>query len=172
MIGNGGSLAENPINPETAIFRVHPVYTSYVVSEEGHVLSLLTGKFLSPQVNSQTGYIQFGIRKDGDTVLKSGHRLVAEAFLGLSELEVNHKDKNRKNNCIDNLEYVTSSENTIHSRMGKKRFVFSNSEGHFYIKIVRKGYGLIPGGKVFVDKEEAYDKAKELYNQHFGVYPW
>lgn len=172
MTGSGGNLADNIINTKDILFRVHPIFTSYVISNKGHVLSLLSGKFLEPQKNIQTNYLQFGIRKDGDTVLKAGHRLVTEAFLGLSELEVNHKDKNRQNNSLDNLEYVTSSENTIHSRMGKKRFVFSNSEGHFYIKIVRKGYGLIAGGKIFTDKEDAYDKAKELYNQHFGVYPW
>ena len=45
------------------------------------------------------------------------HRLVAEAFISNPEdkREVNHKDGNRLNNCADNLEWVTRSENQIHS---------------------------------------------------------
>ena len=46
------------------------------------------------------------------------HRLVARVFLPETykpELTVNHKDGNRFNNCVDNLEWVTSSENEKHS---------------------------------------------------------
>lgn len=45
------------------------------------------------------------------------HRLVADAFLvkPIGCTEVNHKDGNRANNCLDNLEWVTSSGNTDHA---------------------------------------------------------
>ena len=53
------------------------------------------------------------------------HRLVAEAFLDnfSKELEVNHKDGNKQNNTIDNLEMLTRSENIKHSYevLGRKR---------------------------------------------------
>lgn len=42
------------------------------------------------------------------------HRLVLEAFIGESPLPVNHKDSNPKNNCLENLEYVTQRENVTH----------------------------------------------------------
>ena len=52
------------------------------------------------------------------------HRLVAEMFIGKCPigLEVNHKDSNRENNVVENLEYMTRSENLQHAsqklRMG------------------------------------------------------
>ena len=41
-------------------------------------------------------------------------RLVALSFLGKSGLQVNHKDGNKQNNCLDNLELVTASANALH----------------------------------------------------------
>ena len=42
------------------------------------------------------------------------HRLVAMAFFGESDLTVNHKDGNKENNSIENLEYCTLKEQNIH----------------------------------------------------------
>ena len=43
------------------------------------------------------------------------HRLVAQAFIPNEKEEVNHKDGNKHNNNLDNLEWVTRSENTLHA---------------------------------------------------------
>ena len=45
------------------------------------------------------------------------HRLVAQAFIGaLGEKQVNHKDLNKQNNFVENLEIVTAKENNYHFR--------------------------------------------------------
>lgn len=51
------------------------------------------------------------------------HRLIAACFLGpIDGYEINHKDRNTHNCCVENLERVTSSENTRHYYKHKKEF--------------------------------------------------
>jgi len=63
----------------------------------------------------------------GKRVTLLAHRMVAETFLkNQNNLPcVNHKDGNKQNNCVNNLEWVSYSENTKHSYdtgLLKKRF--------------------------------------------------
>ncbi|CAK9112039.1 unnamed protein product [Durusdinium trenchii] len=87
----------------------------------------LPGRFVSSlgRIKRKDGRISKGHRRrDGycyfqpfhDCTIRV-HRLVARAFLGpppSPEHEVNHKDLDRGNNAVDNLEYVTHSENLAH----------------------------------------------------------
>jgi hypothetical protein len=61
------------------------------------------------------GYKHVAFKHNGKHKTFLLHRLVAEAFLGASKLQVNHKDGNKLNNSIDNLEYCTASENVKHA---------------------------------------------------------
>ena len=60
------------------------------------------------------GYLYVGLSKDAQSKKHLIHRLVIAAFVGESSMEVNHKDGNKSNNHISNLEYCTSSENNLH----------------------------------------------------------
>jgi hypothetical protein len=64
-------------------------------------------------VNVLQGYLTYESNKKKFLV----HRLVAETYLeNLDNLQiVNHKDCNKSNNCVENLEWVTRSENGIHA---------------------------------------------------------
>lgn len=63
------------------------------------------------------GYICVTLIKNGKTKFTGIHRLIASAFIPNPENkpEVNHKDGNKHNNSIDNLEWNTSSENKKHA---------------------------------------------------------
>jgi hypothetical protein len=63
------------------------------------------------------GYKVVSVQHDKQTVTRLVHRLVAEAFFGLppADYEVNHKDSDKSNNRLENLEYVTRSENLQHA---------------------------------------------------------
>lgn len=63
------------------------------------------------------GYWIVGLRKNKSQKMWKVHRLVAIAFIPNPEnkLQVNHKDTNKLNNHVDNLEWSTSGENMQHA---------------------------------------------------------
>lgn len=64
------------------------------------------------------GYPQIALYKNGEKKRFKVHRLVASAFLPnpLNLPQVNHKDGNKGNNNVKNLEWVTQSQNMKHAR--------------------------------------------------------
>ena len=78
----------------------------------------ITGRILKP-VNNGIGYFQINLLRDGKTLKKYIHVLVAEHFLekpnNIDFYEVNHIDHIKYNNTVENLEYVTKSENMLKS---------------------------------------------------------
>ena len=89
--------------------------TNYEVSEDGRVRNKATKKELKLQ--NQNGYLHCTLAIDKKPKRFRVHRLVALAFLkNLDNKEfVNHIDGNRTNNCVNNLEWVTPSENSLHA---------------------------------------------------------
>lgn len=76
---------------------------------------LMRPRLLTQQM-TKDGYFRVEISKQGKQKRFAVHRLVADAFIPNpdSKPQVNHIDSNRGNNRVENLEWVTSSENTIH----------------------------------------------------------
>lgn len=90
----------------------------YMVSNLGSVRSLHnrnTKDLILKYGVSGSGYAIVTLCKGENRYTRTIHRLVAEAFLGESKLVVNHKDGNKLNNRLDNLEYVTRSQNILHA---------------------------------------------------------
>lgn len=91
----------------------------FMISSKGRIYSKRSSKILKQTVG-KTGYFTLATRiggRKGLAVCFKIHRLVAEAFIPVPEgkVEVNHKDGNKLNNSVDNLEWVTRSENALHA---------------------------------------------------------
>lgn len=96
----------------------------YEVSSEGQVRSVVirgvSGKPRGKELRCNTnrkGYKWFRIEfLDGNNKRQYLHRVVALAFLGPCPegMQVNHRDGNKLNNAVENLEYVTCGENIRH----------------------------------------------------------
>ena len=83
----------------------------YAVTEDGKVWSYGSNKWLSP-LNSR-GYCRVQLCKGGKVTAYLIHRLVAEAYLSnpLNLPHVNHKDENKANNSVANLEWCSVDYN-------------------------------------------------------------
>jgi hypothetical protein len=66
---------------------------------------------------NRVGYLAVGLHKNGKRVMFYTHRLVAQAFIKnpRNKVQINHKDGNKQNNKVSNLEWVTPKENTQHA---------------------------------------------------------
>lgn len=88
----------------------------YEITEDGKVYSLKRNIFLKPRL-SMDGYNRVCLCNDKFRREYRVARLVAETFLEkpIDKTQVNHKDYNRQNDTMDNLEWVTDYENTYYS---------------------------------------------------------
>ena len=88
----------------------------YEVSNEGDIRNIKTGRILRQQLNAR-GYPTLTVRKDKQQLTKTVHRIIADSFFDgdHDELDVNHKDGNKTNNYVSNLEWCTRQENIRHA---------------------------------------------------------
>lgn len=90
----------------------------YEISSTGILRNIKTGKIVRGYVE-KNGYVRVRIENKAlsGVVRTTIHRLVAEAFIPNPEgkTQVNHKDLDKQNNDVSNLEWVTGSENMKHA---------------------------------------------------------
>ena len=108
------------------MWRAIPSYEGlYEVSTDGRIRSVdrisphghrLKGKELK-QISHSAGYLTVFLSKDGKPLPHLVHRLVAETFIdnpdGLGF--INHKDEDKHNNNVDNLEWCTKQYNNTYN---------------------------------------------------------
>ena len=90
-------------------------YENYLIYDDGNVFNKNTNKMLSGSIG-ENGYKYYRLSKNGKKQMFYAHRLVAEAFLDNpdNKPEVNHKNLDKTNNHVSNLEWVTRVENCHH----------------------------------------------------------
>lgn len=103
----------------------------YKVNENGQVMSCKTGRIKATKKNNRD-YTQIHLYKDGHDHMKLVHRVVADAFIPNPNQykQINHKDEDKNNNHVSNLEWCTNLYNR-HYGTGYQRSV----EKHDYQKI-------------------------------------
>ena len=107
---------------------------AYQISNHGRVKNVTRNRILRLEITYR-GYCRIMLSKQNVTSRYFVHRLVAGAFLMNPENKaiVNHKDGNKQNNRLENLEWATASENTQHYyavikpaiRMPEPEYVFA-----------------------------------------------
>ena len=92
-------------------------FPGYLISNQGDVKNKKTGYIKKPSVGKR-GYVVFSMKNEGKFYLRTQHIMLARTFIPnpLNKPYVNHKDGNKQNNSIDNLEWVTGRENLLHAR--------------------------------------------------------
>ena len=141
----------------------------YAVDEDGNVWSKnyrKTGRTqkLKPSLSSN-GYSMVILSKGGKKKGKTVHRLVAQAFLPdfCEELDVDHIDIDKTNNCLSNLRMVTTQQNAFNTK----------AKGYHWSKTTQKWLAQIcKDGKLHhlgyflkeEDAHQAYLDAKEIYH--------
>lgn len=159
----------------------------YKISNYGRVKSLKRfkkrkeDKILSPQIGKR-GYYTISLWNNQKGTTKTIHRLIAEHFIknNKNKREVNHKDGNKLNNNISNLEWVTPKENSVHAVRSKDIKKFNYKRGASiskyknkitYVAEIRFNKKNIYLGR-FKNKEQAYSIYKKKYKELYGFEPW
>ena len=94
----------------------------YKINNYGEVLSLRSNKILKPN-NNGIGYFIIQLCKNGKRKNYLIHRLVAEHFLDNPNNlpEVNHKDEDKSNNFVNNLEWCKHKYNMNYKQLQKRQ---------------------------------------------------
>ena len=107
-----------------------PIYTEikpiYYISNKNRIYSTINNKLLNVKCKDKSNpscYYTISLQciENGKSKSKKFlmHRLMMSVFnpvKNMDKLEINHKDGNKHNNDLNNLEWVTGKENTIHAR--------------------------------------------------------
>lgn len=92
-------------------------FDNYAVSNYGNIKNVKNGKILTP-VKNKNGYLTYTFCQNKIKKSFRIHRLVAFYFIDniYNKPYVNHKDGNKTNNHVNNLEWCTAKENDHHAR--------------------------------------------------------
>ena len=133
--------------------------TNYEGSDLGQIRNTKTNYILKGRL-SKSGYLQVSLT-DKETKKQKNyyiHRVVAIHFLENldNKREVNHKDGNKLNNNVDNLEWVTPSENQKH----RQKILGKTKTSQRKIGKFNKNHVLIEEYPSIVDAAKSFGKSR------------
>ena len=130
----------------------------YQVSNNGNVRRI--GRRILKNFDAAKGYQKVQLWKENKGKAFLVHRLVLLAFVGQSEMQTNHINRNKKDNRLENLEYVHARENINH--------VYRNRELPAGVAKDKKSYraSIVINGKVL--NLGNYKTSKEASDAYLG----
>jgi len=158
-------------------YRTIKGFENYAVSNFGNVKNIKTERILKKALD-RGGYFGVYFCKNYKNYYKNIHRLVAMAFIENTnnKNKVDHIDNNKLNNHVENLRWVTNSENNMNSKLSEKntsgiKGVYYHKQRNKWVAEIKKDNKKIHIG-CFETKEEAakarYEKAKELFGEYMN----
>lgn len=120
-------------------------YDNYIIYDTGDVFNLKTQKYLSGSI-SNNGYKYYRLSKEGKKTMFYAHRLVAEHFLENPNNYpvVNHKDGDKLNNQLNNLEWVSYNENSLHFHYQLKQNKYNQKQEKYVKDLADEEWRIIP----------------------------
>ena len=94
----------------------------YAVTSCGKVWSYRSKKFLKP-TRKANGYLRVCLYKNKEKNYFYVHRLILETYCpcdDMDRLQVNHRNENKENNCLNNLEWMAAKDNMNHGTRNKR----------------------------------------------------
>ena len=149
----------------------------YKISNEGEVYSLVSKKILKSFPHYEKGYIRHCLYKNKSKKTLSTHRLVAFAFIPNLENkpEVNHINGIKSDNRVENLEWVTASENCIHSfkiGLNTPKVGENNNKSKLTKEDVSKVYSLNRDGMSTKDISNMYNVCRTTIDRILSGKRW
>lgn len=153
-------------------------YSKYSVNSDSEVFNVKTGRKLKQFLCGikRAQYFCVKLYNDEGSKTFKVHRLVVEAFVSAvpEGLCVNHKDGNKLNNTLSNLEIVSYSENTQHAKdTGLAKRILSEEQVVSICKTICNGFRLKDTSKIHnvkyeivmdIFRRKSYSKISEKYD--------
>jgi hypothetical protein len=111
----------------------------YLIYEDGNILDVKKNIAVNNSVN-KSGYVIVNLVQDGKRKLNLLHRVIAQAFLPNPSNKkcVNHINGIKTDNRVENLEWVTYSENMVHAFKQGLNSLSEKQKNNLKAKIVKK----------------------------------